>query len=211
MALRIKGPGGKLNRSEIVQARLDSKLRFAAEILARKDRRTLSSLMETLVDKATEQEIVSLYRIGRGQVDIQFFEERKNTQVSLKEVIDQIWSPNEADCFAAFALCFPDLLTTSECNLWSFIIGAPYFWKHYESEIRTESGKLVRKELVALYDAYGLARENLREYWDLLCRVNEEKEPISRLKEIPATVGGYIEKPSYFLVDIVKVVPDNGD
>ena len=42
---RKKGGGGKLNRSEIIQARLDPKLHMAAEIMARAERRTLSSFI----------------------------------------------------------------------------------------------------------------------------------------------------------------------
>lgn len=51
---RKKGGGGKLNRSEILQARLNPKLRLGAEIMVRSQRRTLSSLIETLIEAATE-------------------------------------------------------------------------------------------------------------------------------------------------------------
>src|SRR5579872_1699710 len=49
---RKKGGGGKLNRSEIIQARLDPKLHMAAEIMARSERRTLSSFIEKTIEQS---------------------------------------------------------------------------------------------------------------------------------------------------------------
>ena len=55
-----KGGGSKLSRSEIIQVRLDPKLRFTAELAARKHRRTLSSFVEWAVSE-------------RGQADKRWF------------------------------------------------------------------------------------------------------------------------------------------
>ena len=49
-----KGGGGKLSRSETVTVRLDPKLRFAAELAARKHRRTLSSFIEWAVEESVK-------------------------------------------------------------------------------------------------------------------------------------------------------------
>ncbi len=54
MAKKRKGGGGKLSRSEVVTVRLDPKLRFAADLAARKQRRTLSSFIEWAVEKTVQ-------------------------------------------------------------------------------------------------------------------------------------------------------------
>lgn len=66
-----KGNGGKLNRSAIIQARIDPKLHMAAEIMAHYERRTLSSLIETLILKAIEKYKirVSLPVDGSGRIN----------------------------------------------------------------------------------------------------------------------------------------------
>src|SRR4051812_37525690 len=45
-----KGGGGKLSRSETVTVRLDPKLRYLAELAARRHRRTLSSYIEWAIE-----------------------------------------------------------------------------------------------------------------------------------------------------------------
>ena len=47
---RRKGGGSKLSRSETVTVRLDQKLRYLAELAARKYRRTLSSFIEWAIE-----------------------------------------------------------------------------------------------------------------------------------------------------------------
>src|ERR1700730_8829890 len=49
--IRKRGGGGKLSRSETVTVRLDPKLRYLAELAARKQRRTLSSFIEWAIEE----------------------------------------------------------------------------------------------------------------------------------------------------------------
>src|ERR1700730_16830959 len=53
--VKKKGAGGKLSRSEILQARLNPKLRFTVELMARLERRTVSSFIEGLIEKAAKE------------------------------------------------------------------------------------------------------------------------------------------------------------
>ena len=52
---RAKGAGGKLNRCMIIQARLDPELHDAAEMMARKQRRTLSNFIEILIEEEVKR------------------------------------------------------------------------------------------------------------------------------------------------------------
>ena len=52
MVASKKGGGGNLARSQVVTVRFDPKLKFAAEMAARQQRRTISSFIEWAVDEA---------------------------------------------------------------------------------------------------------------------------------------------------------------
>ena len=95
---RKRGGGGKLSRSETVTVRLDPKLRYPAELAARKQRRTLSSFIEW----AIEENLKQIY-----------LEERLDALSIASESAD-LW--DEADRFAKLAFRYPQMLTlTNRC------------------------------------------------------------------------------------------------
>jgi len=108
---RKKGGGGKLSRSETVTVRLDPKLRFAAELAARKHRRTLSSFIEWTVSE------------GVGRVAVGF-----NPNETAEIVASRVWDIDEADRFVKLASSFPHLLTHDEEILWKLICEKQNLW-----------------------------------------------------------------------------------
>jgi hypothetical protein len=54
-AMEKRARGGKLGRSATVTVRLDPKTRYLAELMARKQRRTLSSFVEWAVEQTLGQ------------------------------------------------------------------------------------------------------------------------------------------------------------
>jgi hypothetical protein len=117
MAKPKKGAGGKLSRSETVTVRLDPKLKYAAELAARRHRRTLSSFMEWAVEEAVEKVVVGL-------------KESENA----KYVMAKVWSINEVDRFFNFALAYPHLLTHDEEILWEKIKEHDFLWTYDEDK-----------------------------------------------------------------------------
>lgn len=109
MAAKKKTGGGKLSRSEVVTVRLDPKLRFAAELAARKQRRTLSSFIEWAIGEA----------VNRIEV---------TDSENVNYVMAQVWDVEEADRFIKLALNFPELLTFDEERLWKIIKNCKIFW-----------------------------------------------------------------------------------
>src|SRR5262245_3013040 len=67
---RPRGGGSKLNRTETVTIRLDPRLRYLAEIAARVQRRTVSSFIEWVIEKALEH--VMLNEGTSSQIDLDF-------------------------------------------------------------------------------------------------------------------------------------------
>lgn len=93
-----KGGGGKLARSETVTVRLDPKLRYLAELAARKQRRTLSSFIEWAVEHAL------------GEVHV--------GSRTIAQEASELWDVEEADRFVQLALHHPELLTFEEQQIW---------------------------------------------------------------------------------------------
>jgi hypothetical protein len=78
--------------------RLDPKLRYLANLAARKQRRTLSSFIEWAVEHAL------------GEVHLE--------SETIAQEAGRLWDVEEADRFLQLALFYPDLLTFEEQQLW---------------------------------------------------------------------------------------------
>lgn len=143
-----KPGGGKLSRSETVTVRLDPKLRYLAELAARKQRRTLSSYVEWAIEDSLSR--TNLY---------------SNGDTSLADEAPALWDVDEADRFAKLALRHPDLLTHEEQVRWKLVRENGYLWKgHY--------GKFNRKWTWAVEED-GLIFERLRTHWSAFCAAAE--------------------------------------
>lgn len=160
---RKKGAGGKLARTEVVQARLNPKLRMAAEIMARQQRRTLSSFFEELVDKAAKEQMIDIQPKEIVRIDTRCpLKGKKSLHIPVIEAVKQMWEVEEADRFSNFAISTPDLLTFEEEQLWSFICEKPYFWTYF----RYEDDKI--SKIFQWYSYEGLIYKNLRRCWPYL-------------------------------------------
>ena len=131
MASKKEGGGSKLARSQVVTVRLDPKLRFAAELAARKQRRTVSSFIEWAIEKSLQNVILDL-----------------EGNISVQDVLPDIWDVDYPDRFAKLALRHPDLLTHDEQIIWKLICENGYLWKgsynsHGEWSWRIAEGVLI--------------------------------------------------------------------
>src|SRR5438445_7943906 len=87
--------GSKLARSETVTVRLDPKLRYLAELAARKQRRTVSSFIEWAIEAALDQVFIREWPDG-GK--------------TISGASEALWDVDEADRFAKLALSYPEML-----------------------------------------------------------------------------------------------------
>lgn len=116
MAVRIvrkRKPGPTLLRSEVVTVRLDPKLRYLAELAARKQRRTVSSFIEWAIERGLDSA-----RLSSSDNDPTMWEEA-----------NALWDVDETDRFVKLALAHPDLLTHQQQVLWKLICENGYCWK----------------------------------------------------------------------------------
>ncbi len=136
-----RGGGGKLARSETVTVRLDPKLRYLAELAARKQRRTLSSFIEWVIEE-------TLKRVH--------FDESE-CSVSVASAAAELWDVDEPDRFVKLALRYPDMLTHEEQVLWKLIRENGALWRgHFDKPTGEWTWKIEQHNFVI---------ERFREHW----------------------------------------------
>ena len=108
--------GGRLARSEIVTVRFNPQLRYLIELAARKQRRTVSSLIECEIEKNLSKMFLKEAGINSA------------APVSVEDEKDKLWDTEEADRFAKLAFNYPELLNHYEQVLWRLIKENGYVW-----------------------------------------------------------------------------------
>lgn len=105
-----KGGGGKLTRTETVTVRLDPKLRYLAELAARKQRRTLSSYIEWAIEDSLKS--VTLYQGGEYDGDY---------PKTVGDEVGRLWDVDQAERFVRLAIAYPELMTHEEQEIWKLL------------------------------------------------------------------------------------------
>jgi hypothetical protein len=156
---RRKGGGSKLARSQTVQVRLVPKVRYLADLAARKHRRTLSSFIEWAIEDSFSKVIL--------------LEDPESR--SLADEAPDLWDVDEPDRFATLAMTHPDLLNHEEQILWKLIRETGHLWAgEYDDE--GQWAWYIRKE--------ALMHERLREQWDNLLSVARGEQPRDILPKV---------------------------
>lgn len=149
---------GKLSRTEVTSVRLEPKLRYMAELGARRQRRSISSFIEWAVEN-------SLSRV--------LLKDDNHLQISVIDDADILWDVDPADRLVKLALKYPELLTHDEQILWKIIRENGYLWKgSYESKNGIWTWNLTEANF--LYP-------RLREHWENFLQVAAGKKSSSVL------------------------------
>jgi hypothetical protein len=156
---RSHGAPGK-RKSEVVTIRLDPKLKYVAELAARKQRRTLSSYIEWAVEE-------SLKAVHPAEGD--------DFPLSFADEASRLWDVDEPDRFAKLALQYPGLLNHEEQRIWKLVRECGYLWKgKYGGPANQWRWETIERSLIS---------ERLREHWPLFCAVARGEQPASALPE----------------------------
>ncbi len=155
-----RSSGEKLFRINVVGVRLDPKLKYAAELAARKQRRTLSSFIEWAV-----QEAVSKVPVTK--------------QHTAEEAMDYVWDVADADRFVKTAVNLPDLLTHDEEVTWKLIEDHPAMWRGKRD---SKGGSLaqVRKDQANNF-RFGLLEEHF-ETFEKVAKGEMDKKALEKIK-----------------------------
>lgn len=153
--------GGKLNRSETVSVRLDPKLRYLADLAARKQRRTVSSFIEWAVEQSLRE--VKLY-IGSGYQD--------DHDVSVDDEANNLWDVDESERFVKLAIKYPELLTHQEQEIWKLLLDSTLL-----HPARSRDYNSVRWDWGMLED---VVFPTLRKHWSNLQSAYQQGMPTAR-------------------------------
>lgn len=104
----------EMTRTVTVSVRLDPKLKYLAELAARKQRRALSSYIEWAVEQSLDKCEVGYFPDGQT--------------MTLADEANDLWDVDEADRLAMLALRHPELLTHEEQILWKLIRECGLLW-----------------------------------------------------------------------------------
>ena len=105
-----KGGGGKLTRTETVTVRLDPKLRYLAELAARKQRRTLSSYIEWAIEDSLKT--VMLFQGNSYEND---------PPATVADEVSRLWDVDQSERFVRLAIAYPELMTHEEQEVWKLL------------------------------------------------------------------------------------------
>ena len=122
----------------VVTFRVDAKLHFGLQLLARKQSRSINSTMEWAIKRLIEdpsQGLIEQGPVGRGP---------------LRNVLEEVWDPEEPDRTVNLAEKFPALLTHDETRTWKAIKEDPSLW--------TKDGRPDLRRIRSRWD--GLKRES---------------------------------------------------
>jgi hypothetical protein len=154
-----KSPDRK-RKSEVVTIRLDPKLKYLAELAARRQRRTLSSYIEWAIED-------SLSRVHPA------YDIRGEAEPTLADCASSLWDIDEPDRFAKLALNYPDLLDHEEQRIWKLIRESGLLWYGEFDRVDHEwTWNVSRTEL---------RWDRLREHWDTFRKVARGELPQSLL------------------------------
>ena len=142
MAERKRKPKAAGPRTEVYAMRLDPKLKYLAEIAARKQRRSLANFMEWAIE------------LGLKETDL---DHDYQIKISVWDKSAHLWDVDGADRLANLAFIAPELMTYDEQILWKVICETGHMWKGR----RDSNGDWQWKT-----DAGSLVHERLRQYWD---------------------------------------------
>ncbi len=151
-----KGGGGRLTRTETVTVRLDPKLRYLAELGARKQRRTLSSYIEWAIEGSLEAVMI------KSMLDREY---------SIADESGNLWDVGEADRFVKLALKYPDLLTHEEQIMWKEIRENGFFWRGCFAGEGDEDCEWVWR-----VDLDSIRFDKLRNWWDIFKDIGAGEE-----------------------------------
>jgi hypothetical protein len=159
---RDEGTG---KRTEIVTVRFDPRLKYLAELAARKHRRPLSSFIEWAVEQAVSQIVLRQDRHG------------KDVTVMDADSKFHLWDPDEPDRTAHLAWHYPELMTHDEQVLWKVVCETGFFWR----------GSFVGDppEWRWIADKQSIIWKRLREHWRLVQEVATGTKPQTALPGPP--------------------------
>ena len=109
-------PNQGARKTETLTLRLDPKIKFTIELMARIRRQSVTSVIEAAVEAFSVD------------LDTPVVIEGKREVWSLSHVVSEFWSTDDVARFINMCAFMPELLTYEEQRIWETIKATPQFW-----------------------------------------------------------------------------------
>jgi hypothetical protein len=162
-------------QAEIISVDLEPKLRYLAEIAARKQRRALPDFIEWAVKEYLLRLFARLPELSKDEYLGAF---------SIDEILNSCGDGDESDRFVNFAFTFEDSLAADGQILLELIRGSDILWRKDDDQyvdVGNQSEGSEKK--ILLTDVRYLMIERLREHWDKYKAVVRGEAELSTLSE----------------------------
>lgn len=120
-----KSAKGTQSRADTITVRLHPKVKYGLDLIARKQRRTLSSVVEWAICNAFDHPDSGLH----GEF------ENPATGEKSDFILDLLWDADDGMRFIKLAQGSSDWLTYEEELMWDFIKGNARYWVMYEDDV----------------------------------------------------------------------------
>lgn len=100
-------------KTEALSIRIDPRMRYGLELLARKQRRAVTGVVEWAIDKAFGDEVIDC---------------ADGSSLYFRPALEQLWATNEIERLVLLATTAPQLLTFEESRVWQVIRQTDLLW-----------------------------------------------------------------------------------
>lgn len=149
-------PNQGSRKTETLTLRLDPKVKFMIELIARIRRQSITAVVEAAIEETA------------FDLDAPFFSDGKAETLSLSLAVTEVWSTDESERFINQCYHMPSLLTYEEQRVWETILASPFLL----------AGESTVMDTFWEIEGFGrLDRFKIRRFWsNLLEHVEANKE-----------------------------------
>lgn len=108
-----KSAPGTVVKTETLTLRINAKLKYVLELVARKQHRNLSEVTSWCIEQALINQPEGAKSLGLGE---------------FPKTVDALWSPFQSDRLVLLAIKRPDLMTYEDDVVWRFIQDDDRYW-----------------------------------------------------------------------------------
>jgi hypothetical protein len=137
MTKHMQTQGSERSRSGTLNMRINPKLKYLAEVLAKYQDRTLSNFIEAAITRALTD------------VDEDYGSHAQEAPLPMWG--EGLWDDDEATRFFMLAVSYPELLNAAQARLWTLLTGA--MMKNHQ--------KITLKQFVAYYNSPSIDKKHL--------------------------------------------------
>ncbi|MGE6687791.1 hypothetical protein ACQKFE_07335 [Stutzerimonas stutzeri] len=135
MATKTTKKKGETSTTVAVGIRIDPKMKYALDMLARVQKRSLTAVIEWAIESAIAQKAW------------------RDPYYTFEYAIEAVWSTDEPTRFVRQAIHMPETLTYDELRVWETVKLTPEFWSNIPTSAEVDQSWVKYEHIQAHWDA----------------------------------------------------------